>query len=87
MNISKRGSRYNFTRLHADIVEEEGAFTVRVRMLNPLKKNDAAWGEEIATTFELATAMIGALASEFSIPENCIFIKIVMSRFKDGTMH
>jgi hypothetical protein len=88
MNISKHGFRYKFTRLHADIVEEDGSFTIRVRMLNHLKsKKEGAWGEEIAPTFELATAMIGALASEFSIPEDCIFIKIIMSRFKDGTMH
>jgi hypothetical protein len=89
MNISKQGSRYKFTRLHADIVEEDGAFTVRVRMLNHLQKKNqgAAWGEEIAATFELASAMIGGLAREFSIPENCISIKIVMNRFNDGTMH
>ena len=72
MNISKHQSRYNFSRLHADIVEEDGAFTVRVRMLNHLQKKNqgAAWGEEIAATFELASAMIGGLAREFSIPEN-----------------
>ena len=88
MNISKHHSRYNFNRLHADIVEEDGAFTVRVRMLNHLqKKNQGVWGEEIAPTFELATAMIDELARQFSIPQNCIFIKIIMTRFKDGTMH
>jgi hypothetical protein len=88
MNISKHGSRYKFTRLHADIVEEDGAFTVRVRMLNHLqKKNQGAWGEEIAPTFELASAMIGGLARQFSILGNCISIKIIMKRFKDGTMH
>ena len=87
MNFSKHASKCNFTRLHAHIVEEDGAFTVRVRMLNHLKKDESAWGEEIAATFDLASVMIGALASEFSIPQNCISIKIVMSRFKDGTMH
>jgi hypothetical protein len=88
MNISKHRSRYKFTRLHADIVEEDGAFTVRVPMLTHLqKKDEGAWGEEIAPTFELAIAMIGALASEFSIPQNCILIKIIMNRVKDGTMH
>jgi hypothetical protein len=59
-----------------------------MRMLTHLQKqNEGACGEEIAPTFELATAMIGALAREFSIPQNCIFIKITMSRFKDGTIH
>ena len=88
MNISKHGFRYKFTRLYADIVEEDGSFTIRVRMLNHLKsKKEGAWGEEIAPTFELATAMIDGLARQFSIPQNCIFIKIIMTRFKDGTMH
>lgn len=87
MDLSKQGSKYNFTHLHAHIVEEDGAFTVRVRMLNHLQKDERAWGEEIAATFELASAMTGALASEFSISQNCISIKIAMSRFKDGTMH
>ena len=77
----------NFTRLHAHIVEEDGAFTVRVRMLNHLNPNQSCWGEEIAATFDAASLMIGSLASNFSIPRNCISIKIVMLRFKDGTIH
>jgi hypothetical protein len=31
--------------------------------------------------------MIGSLAAEFSIPEKSISIKIVMRRYKDGTIH
>ena len=46
----------SFTRLHAHIVEEDGAFTVRVRMLNHLNPNQSCWGEEIAATFDAATA-------------------------------
>ena len=77
----------SFTRLHANIVEEDGAFTVYVRMANHLKQEECAWGQEIAATFDMASVMIDALASEFSIPQNCISIKIVMQRFKDGTFH
>ena len=77
----------NFTRLHAYIVEEEGAFAVRIRILNHLDHNQSCWGEEIAATFDEASLMIGSLASNFSIPQNCISIKIVMLRFKDGTIH
>jgi hypothetical protein len=87
MNLSNRDSKCTFTRLHAYIVEEDGAFTVRVRMLNHLQTGESVWGEEIAETFDVASVMIEALASEFSIPQNCISLKIVMSRFKDGTMH
>lgn len=87
MNLSKSAAGINFTRLHAHIVEEEGAFTVRVRMLNHLKPEESAWGEEIAETFDMASVLIGSLASQFSIPQQCISIKIVMGRFKDGTLH
>jgi hypothetical protein len=78
---------FGFTRLHAHIVEEDGAFTVRVRMLNHLKQGQSYWGEEIAATFEMANLMIGSLANQFSIPQDCISIKLVMRRFKDGTLH
>jgi hypothetical protein len=78
---------FGFTRLHAHIVEEDGAFTVRVRMLNHLKQGQSCWGEEIAATFETASSMIETLANQFSIPQDCISIKLVMRRFKDGTLH
>lgn len=76
-----------FTRLHAHIIEEDGAFTVRVRMLNHLDHNQSCWGEEVAATFDEASSMIGDLASNFSIPQSCISIKIVMRSFKEGTIH
>jgi hypothetical protein len=41
-----------FTRLHARITQEDGAFTVSVRMLNHLKQDERAWGEEIAASIE-----------------------------------
>jgi hypothetical protein len=87
MEFLKSPRGFNFTRLHAHIVEEDGAFTVRVRMLNHLKQEQSCWGEEIAATFEMASSMIGSLANQFSIPQGCIFIKLVMRHFKDGTLH
>jgi hypothetical protein len=76
-----------FTRLHANIVEEDGAFTVSVRIFNHLKTKEAAWGQEIAATFDMASLMVGSLADQFSIPQNCISIKIVTWRHRDGTIH
>lgn len=76
-----------FTRLHANIVEEDGAFTVSVRIFNHLKKTEAAWGQEIAATFDMASLMVGSLADQFSIPQNCVSITIVMWRHRDGTIH
>jgi hypothetical protein len=84
---SKKLSERSFTHLKVHIVEEDGAFTVRVRLLNEVEKDEGAWGEETAATFDQASAMIDALAAEFSIPQTCISIKIVMNRFQDGTMH
>ena len=87
MNILESGSSPNFTRLHAHIVEEDGAFTVRVRLFNHLNQVESAWGEEIAGSFDLASSMIGALADQYSIGPRCVAIKIVMRRFRDGTIH
>ena len=83
MDFLKSQHGFEFTRLHAHIVEEKGAFTVRVRMLNDLDLGQSSWGEEIAATFETATLMIGSLANQFSIPQDGISIKPVM----DGTSH
>jgi hypothetical protein len=87
MDFLKNQHGLGFTRLHAHIVEEDGAFTVRVRMLNHLRVEQSYWGEEIAATFETASSMIGSLANQFAIPQSCISIKLVMRRFKDGTLH
>jgi len=87
VKLLKNAPNFSFTRLYAHIVEEGETFTVRVRMLNHLKQGESAYGEEIAATFEMASLMVGSLASRFSIPQNCISMKIVMSHFKDGTLH
>jgi hypothetical protein len=87
MDFLKSQHGFGFTRLHAHIVEEDGAFTVRIRMLNDLNQGQSCWGEEIAATFETATLMIGSLANQFSIPQDGISIKLVMRRFKDSTLH
>ena len=87
MNFINHGTHFTFTRLHARIIEEDGAFTVRVRMLNHLKLDETAFGEEVAATIDMASVMIESVATQFSIAQNCISIKIVMSNFKDGTLH
>ena len=76
-----------FTRMNAKIVEEDGAFTISVRIFNHLKQEESAWGQETAATFEMASLMVGSLASQFSIPESGVSIKIVMQRHRDGTVH
>ena len=76
-----------YTRLHARITQEQGAFTVSVRMLNHLKQGERAWGEEIASSIDMASLMIDSIAEQFGIKQNCISVNIVMDNFKDGTFH
>jgi hypothetical protein len=87
MNFVSNSSVSNFTRLHAQITEEEGAFTVKIRMLNHLNHHEDAWGKEIVSSIEMASGMISSLARQFSIPQNCISIKIAMTNYRDGTLH
>jgi hypothetical protein len=76
-----------FTRLDAQIVEEEGSFTVRVRLLNHLNKHEGAWGKDTTSSIEMASGMFSALAMQFSIPQESIPMKICMNNYRDGTLH
>jgi hypothetical protein len=76
-----------FTRLYATISQDEDTFMVAVKLLHHLRPAEGVWGEEIASSLEMASAMIEGLAQEFAIPQKCIAIKIQMLSFKQGTMH
>jgi hypothetical protein len=76
-----------FTHLEARITEEEGDFTVRVRMQNGVDLNDRAWGVEKADSIETASGMIGQLAEQYEIPQASISISIIMNNYRDGTLH
>ena len=75
MNLFRYSPDFRFTRLHAHITEEDGAFTVNIRMVNHLKPEERAWGQEIAATIDMASSMIGSVAKEFSIEQNRVSIK------------
>jgi len=87
MSVFGSTSNFTFTRLHARIIQEEGAFTVRVQMLNHLKQGESARGERTAATIDSGSSMIEMLAKRFFISRNFISLKIVMSDAKDGTFH
>lgn len=87
MNLFRNFSDFTFTRLQAHITEEDGAFTVNIRMINHLKPEECAWGQEIVATLDVASSMIESVAKDFNIRRKYISIKIVMSNFKDGTLH
>jgi hypothetical protein len=84
----KRGmANGHFTRLYAKICQEDGGFTVSVRLQNHLKPEEAAWGEEMAGSIEMAGSMIGFLAAEFAIAQEFISIDIRMEDVRSGTLH
>jgi len=79
------GSRY--THLFAWISEEEDGYTVQVRLSHQVRPENAAWGEEIADSFETASMLVGVVAAEFSIPQARIKIEIRTHNAIDGTQH
>jgi hypothetical protein len=76
-----------FTHLAACVSEEDGSFTVQVRLSHEAEPENRAWGEEIADSFETATAMLGDLAAGYGIPQSHIEIILRMENVSDGTRH
>jgi hypothetical protein len=82
----RRGST-RFTHLAASVSEEDGSFTVQVRLSHEAEPENRAWGEEIADSFETASAMLGDLAIAYSIPQTHIEITLRLENSRDGTRH
>ena len=85
-DISESGER-RYSHLFAWISEEEDGYCVQVRLYNEVRPDNAAWGEEIAESFETASMLVATLAAEFSIPEARIKIEIRMNKITNGTKH
>ena len=85
--VEEGSGKPTYTHLFACISEEEDGYTVRVRLYNQMKQQNGAHGEEIADTLETASMLIAALVAEFSIPQDCIKIEILMQKMTDGTRH
>jgi hypothetical protein len=75
-----------YTYLLACISEDDDGFLLQVTLFDSRRQN-AAWGEEVADTFEQASEWVGALAAEFSIPADCIEIELRMENPAEGTRH
>jgi len=82
----RRGST-RFTHLAACVSEEDGSFMVQVRLSDEAKPENRVWGEEIADSFEMASAMLGDLAAIYSIPQTNIEITLRLENARDGTRH
>lgn len=80
-----KGSHY--TDLFASISEEDGGYTVQVRLYDQTRPESTAWGEEIADSVESASMLVEAIAEEFSIPQARIKIEIRMNNITTGTRH
>ena len=76
-----------YTHLFASISEEDGGYTVQVRLYHEMSPRNAAWGEELADSFESASMLIAGLAAEFSIAQAHIEIEIRLDELAAGTRH
>jgi hypothetical protein len=85
--IRPRRGLTRFTHLAASVSEEDGSFTVQVRLSHEAEPEKRAWGEEIADSFEAASAMLGDLAAAYSIPQTHIEITLRLENSRDGTRH
>ena len=85
--IRRRRGAARFTHLAACVSEEDGSFTVQVRLSHEAEPENRAWGEEIADSFETASAMLGDLAAGYGIPQAHIEIILRMENARDGTRH
>ena len=85
--IDPRSGLTRFTHLAACVSEEDGSFTVQVRLSHEAEPENRAWGEETADSFEAASAMLGDLAAIYSIPQTHIAITLRLENSRDGTRH
>jgi hypothetical protein len=88
--VVSSGSESNeprYTHLTAWVTEEEDGYIVQVRLHHAAKPANAAWGEEISDSLEMASALLHALAEKFSIPQSRIDISLRLENLRDGTRH
>jgi hypothetical protein len=76
-----------YTHLSASVSEEDGGFTVQVKLYDEADPATGVWGEEITGSIEEASAMLDDLAAAYSIPQARIKINVRMANVRDGTRH
>jgi hypothetical protein len=87
VNVESQSRGPRFTHLFACISEEDDGYVVQVRLYNETAPQRAAWGEEIADSFETASTLIADLATAHSIAQDMIEIEIRMDKLTTGTRH
>ena len=87
MRAQGRPNASRYTHLSACVSEEDGCFTVQVRLYDEAKPDKGVWGEEIAESIEAASAMLDELAGAYAIPQARINIRLRMDNAREGTRH
>ena len=76
-----------YTHLSACVRQEDGCFTVQVRLYDEAKPKKGIWGEEIADSIEAASALLDVLVEAYAIPQDCVKIRLQMDNAREGTRH
>lgn len=76
-----------YTHLSACVSQEDGCFTVQVRLFDEAKPKKGVWGEEIADSIEAASALLDILAETYAIPQERVKIRLQMDNAREGTRH
>jgi hypothetical protein len=87
IRIQRQSGTVLYTHLSACVSEEDGGFTVQVRLYDETKPKMGVWGEESADSIEAACAMLDELAAAYSIPQACIKIRMRMDNPREATRH
>jgi hypothetical protein len=82
-----RGNAPRYTHLSACVSQEDGCFTVQVRLYDEAQPKKGIWGEEIADSIETASALLKVLAEAYSIPQDRIKIRMQMDNASEATRH
>ena len=76
-----------YTHLSALLSQEDGCFTVQIRLYDEASPNKGICGEEIADSIETASALLDTLAEAYAIPQHRIKIRVQMENAREGTRH
>ena len=87
MRAHRRPGASRYTHLSASVNEEDGCFTVQVRLYDEATPEKGVWGEETADSIEAASAMLDEVAAAYSIPQARIKIRVCMANAREGTRH
>ena len=87
MGAQQRSGASRYTHLSAYVSEEDGCFTVQVRLYDEAQPENGAWGEETAESIEAASEMLEQVAATYAIPQACIKIRVRMANPREGTRH